>query len=465
MAEVVARRPAAAEAARLAPPHRYWAVVGNGPNRVAAEEVRIKLSELCYKSIACDATEDKKHIDLSSEPLILVCAAGLEGPTAADVAKEISIYRAHKAAAIVIATDGEDRFGEAAAVIPVPWVHPELAFVLSAMAGHLFGYEAALSIDAQARPLREGRAVIEAVVGGEPTPTGSALLEEMGPRLAEATQPFQAGLAAGLYDGHLDASTAVRLTTLLRYATGQLPLEDYELSSGKLGTPAALVDDVIAALTAGIDQLTRPIDAIKHQAKTVTVGISRSEDALLGTPLVSRVLATGARRDHLAYRTLRTLAALDPAVAEVTGYTRYRIEGAPATAATIHVLDRGGSASGLRSRTDNDPTLRGTKRRAADSREVIVAVGRSDGRTVVIVPEIKGSQVTGIDLLHVRLTDRLPPETARQVLSGYGPNRYAAIVDAVTETSPTFDDTLLSTVPVSDLLTQPVYSLADRWRS
>ena len=59
------------------PSKRYWAIVGNGPNKVAAEEVRIKLSELCYKSIACDSTEDKKHIDLSSEPLILVCAAGL----------------------------------------------------------------------------------------------------------------------------------------------------------------------------------------------------------------------------------------------------------------------------------------------------------------------------------------------------------------------------------------------------
>src|SRR5690606_38281537 len=53
MREVLARRPAIAEAARLAPPKRYWAVVGNGPNKVAAEEVRIKLSELCYKSMAC----------------------------------------------------------------------------------------------------------------------------------------------------------------------------------------------------------------------------------------------------------------------------------------------------------------------------------------------------------------------------------------------------------------------------
>ena len=34
-----------------------------------------------------DVTEDKKHIDLSSEPLILVCAAGLRGSTADDVAQ------------------------------------------------------------------------------------------------------------------------------------------------------------------------------------------------------------------------------------------------------------------------------------------------------------------------------------------------------------------------------------------
>ena len=39
----------------VAPSRRYWAIVGNGGNRIAAEEIRIKLSELCYKSIACDA--------------------------------------------------------------------------------------------------------------------------------------------------------------------------------------------------------------------------------------------------------------------------------------------------------------------------------------------------------------------------------------------------------------------------
>ena len=162
LVEVLPRRDVIAEAARrFAPPKRYWAIVGSGPNTVAAEEVRIKLSELCYKSIACDVTEDKKHIDLSSEPLILVCAAGLVGGTADDVAKEVAIYKAHKATPIVVATEGDERFAAAAAVLSVPVVDSALAFVLTAMVGHLFGYEAALAIDASARPLREAREVIE----------------------------------------------------------------------------------------------------------------------------------------------------------------------------------------------------------------------------------------------------------------------------------------------------------------
>src|ERR687892_47067 len=174
MAEVIERRPVIAEAAhRLAPAKRYWAVVGNGVNRIAAAEVRIKLSELCYKSIAADSTEDKKHIDLSAEPLIVVCAAGLQGSTADDVAKEVAIYRAHKASPVVIATDGQARFASALHVLPVPATHPALAFVLSAMAGHLFGYEAALAIDALARPLRAARAAIEAATVGADGATGA----------------------------------------------------------------------------------------------------------------------------------------------------------------------------------------------------------------------------------------------------------------------------------------------------
>src|SRR5207237_713732 len=254
--EVLAARPEIAAAAWAhAPARRHWAVVGNGPNRLAASELRIKLSELAYKSIACDATEDKKHIDLSSEPLILVCAPGLPPAAAADVGKELAIYRAHKAAPVVIATRGTD-WPSALATIEVPPAHPQLAFVLSAMAGHLFGYEAALAIDAQARGLREIRAAVE---------------------------------------------------------------------------------DVAAALTRAIDELPRPVDAIRHQAKTVTVGISRSEEELFRAPLVAAALAAGAPRERLTYRVLRTLGALGPAVEEVVGFTRYRIDAAEGAAPRIFV--------------------------------------------------------------------------------------------------------------------------------
>ena len=61
---------------RLTTTKTYWAAVGSGPNKASADEIRIKLSELCYKTLSSDFIEDKKHIDLSSEPLIIVCAAG-----------------------------------------------------------------------------------------------------------------------------------------------------------------------------------------------------------------------------------------------------------------------------------------------------------------------------------------------------------------------------------------------------
>jgi glucosamine--fructose-6-phosphate aminotransferase (isomerizing) len=95
---------------------------------------------------------------------------------------------------------------------------------------------------------------------------------------------------------------------------------------------------------------------------------------------------------------------------------------------------------------------------------VLVAKGRNDGRTVVIVPEIKDGEPTGLSLLHVRLNDNLSLAALRSVLQGYR-NRYAAIKHAVTETEPVFRDDLLIDVSVLDLMTEPVNLLAEHWRS
>jgi glucosamine--fructose-6-phosphate aminotransferase (isomerizing) len=466
MEATVARRPVIAAAAQqLAPAKRYWAIVGNGTNRVAAEELRIKLSELCYRSIACDATEDKKHIDLSCEPLILVCAAGLSGSTADDVAKEVAIYRAHKASPIVIASDGQARFAAALQVISVPATHPELGFVLTAVAGHLFGYEAALAIDAQARPLREARAAIEEAVGESAATDGDGLLRSLRPAMTASASRFFDGLRSGAYDGNLEASTAVRLASSFRYALGIAPLDAYQAELGRNGTPAVVVEDLTTALTQGIEELTRPVDAIKHQAKTVTVGISRSDETLLQPALVQAVLAAGAPRDRLSYKTLRTLADLDPTVAEVTGWIRYALDGdAEDGDVPVSVVDRGGIALDIPSRTERSGLLRGTKHTVAVERLVFVTRGREDGRTVVIVPETKDDRATGLTLLHVRFPDHLTVASARGALQGYR-NRWSALRDAVLETEPTFREDLLAEVPTADLLVEPIRELADRWRT
>ncbi|MEE2777695.1 MAG: SIS domain-containing protein [Acidobacteriota bacterium] len=467
MIEILGRRDVIGRvAARHGPRRRYWAVVGNGWNRIAAEEIRIKLSELCYKAIACDGTEDKKHIDLSSEPMILVCAPGLTQSTLSDVSKEVAIYNAHKAAPVVVTTEGSGVFDGADDVIEVPACHPHLAFVLATMVGHLFAYEAALAIDSLAVPLRRVRGHIETLVGE--LEAGQDPLERLGPRIAQPADVFSTGLASGEYDGQLEASTAVRLATLLAYARRLLPLESFAAQGEGAATPARVVEELMTALTDGIDELTRPIDAIKHQAKTVTVGISRADEGLFVLPLVQAVLAAGTPQAQITYRDLRALAGLDASVAEVLGHTRYRIElGAGREArqsGSIGVVGTGGIGEQLSSRTDDNPQLLGTKHLVANERILTVARGRSDGRTVILIPEVDGTAVPGLLLLHVRFHDHVPGEVMRAILESYR-NRYTALRDAVTETEPVFRDDVLGVMSVADLLTDPVYDLASRWES
>ena len=452
-------------ARRHAPSRRYWAIVGNGLNLVAAREIRIKLSELCYKSISCDSTEDKKHIDLSSEPLILVCAAGLVGSTADDVAKEIAIYKAHKAVPIVVCGIDDYQYGENPDQIRIPEVHPRLAFILSTMAGHLFGYEAAKAIDAQADPLRESHAAIEGMaIGLSEGQSREDLMEDLHETLSRAGSRFMDDLRSGALDGHLEASTASRLAGLFRYALGEVPFESYQREYGQVGTPGLVLDQLAELLVQAIEQLTRPIDAIKHQAKTVTVGISRTDETLLDTRLTKFVLDSGSPRGRLSYRTLRLLSSLDPAVSKLQGFTRYEIQGLDTENPTIAIVDRGGVSTTIQSRTEDDPVLRGTKHRVSNEREVLITRGARDDRTLIIIPEVKEAETTGLTLLHVELVKNLDVDVLRGVLRGYH-NRYDFIRDAVCETEPQLDEDLLSKMRVVDLLIDPIGLIADKLRS
>ena len=132
--------------------------------------------------------------------------------------------------------------------------------------------------------------------------------------------------------------------------------------------------------------------------------------------------------------------------------------------AAIGIVDRGGLSLEVPSRVERNSQLLGTKRRVAAEREVLVARGRSDGRTLIFVPEVKGGTCTGITLLHVRFHDRLPAAVMRGVLQGYD-RRYDRLVDWVAETEGTFRADRLAELPVADLLIVPLSEIADHWRT
>jgi len=80
-----------------------------------------------------------------------------------------------------------------------------------------------------------------------------------------------------------------------------------------------------------------------------------------------------------------------------------------------------------------------------------------------LIPEVKAGETTGLTLLHLALHERLPADVMRSVLQGYD-RRYDRLVDWVTETEGSFDESLLGELSVQELLIGPISDTADHWR-
>ncbi len=434
-------------AARAATAYRSWGVVGSGLNRVAAAEVRIKLSELCYRTVSTDALEDKKHIDLSAEALIIVCAACTPPPQLRDMAKEIEIFAAHRNAPVVIADVDVDIPWASGHVIRVPRAHPALAWLLSTAVGHLLAYEAARAIDELALPLRLALAGLE-----ERVDAGATRFTD----IAEVTDPveeFLSGVAAGRMRGVLSPEHALALAEVLLLIRGNnlvLPMPP-----DGAGEP---LDHVRDRLTAAVEELTRSIDSVKHQAKTVTVGTSRDDSDLLDNLLITELVKAGGEAGRFTYPVLLALRAYAALVDEVTGAVRYRIDRA-AGPATIQVVAKSGSVAAVASRADQGTTLSGTKRYAVDSRAVRLVRGRRDDKLVLMVPEQIGAHVSGLTLLHVRLVPTAPAAVLAAALDATG-TRLAELTAAVTELDQVFDQAALERMPAETVLIAPIPEVA-----
>jgi glucosamine--fructose-6-phosphate aminotransferase (isomerizing) len=439
----------------------YWAVVGSGPNKTSADEIRIKLSELCYKTISTDYVEDKKHIDLSSEPLIIVCAAGTRPTVIGDIIKDTAIFRAHKALPIVIADEGENRFAPyAEQVFHVPAVGEHLSPIVNTLVGHIWGYYAALAINQGSRFLYHFRNEIGEEVdtclreGGD---LYEIILEKpFREKVAMFYRTFRRKKTERRIPSILGFDVSSDLTLLLKYLSGRLPASDFELDFGVKGTAIHMVNTLFTCLGEAINVMSRPVDAIKHQAKTVTVGTSRITEKMEGL-LFDLLKEHHFKVSQLTPNNVMVLRNLQAIISEVKGLTLYRIGGLsllgePTEETTIKVVKKEGTSEGISSRVEADQRLKGTKRIIVRQGNVYIGKGRKDERSIVFIPVISESPATPntieyLLLLHIGFKETISLPDKVRALGG----KYEHIKNLVQENSIAWKDDLLERVETSFL--------------
>jgi glucosamine--fructose-6-phosphate aminotransferase (isomerizing) len=454
-------------ARQLAVTKTHWAVVGSGPNKVSADEIRIKLSELCYKTISSDVVEDKKHIDLSAEPLIFVCAAGNRDDVVADIVKDTAIFKAHQAVPVVVTTEGEGRFDPYAdVVIRVPEVQERFAPIINTLAGHIWGYYAALAINEESRFLfdfrRQMNDHVAESIDRDMDVYEIVLDERFREKIARFYMAFKERIRQGRYATAMGLNMASDLTLLLKYLAGRLPMSDFEFDFGRKGTAPNMLTTFFECLGEMINTMARPIDAIKHQAKTVTVGTSRIIEKVEGL-LFEGLQLHGFSKSQLTNMNVLVLKRLQEVVGEILGTTLYTIEGLnylgePVEGSTIHVIKKDGTAAALPSRVETDNRLRGTKRIIVKNGNVFIGRGRRDARSILAVPILSaGTKIDHLVLFNVGFKKEVELEKKVVALGG----KYNHIRSIVEETSITWEDAYLDFLEIKDLFGMSAEKIAE----
>ncbi len=392
-----------ASAYNLAVSNNYWATVGSGSNKTSSDEIRIKLSELCYKTISSDFVEDKKHIDLSSEPLIIICAAGTRESVLGDIIKDTAIFHAHKATPIVITTEGEDRFDlYAEDVFKIPETMEHFAPVLNTLVGHIWGYYAALAINEGSRFMYEGRAELKDLLD-EYTSLGHDVYEVLLEKkfretIAQFYNRFSQRRKKGGFPAALGLDNVANITLLLKYLSGRLPVSDFEIDFDSKGTPSNMLNTFFENIGHAINIMARPVDAIKHQAKTVTVGTSRIAEKFEGI-LFDELHRNDTQIAQITNRNVLVIKNIQEIISDIKGGFLYQISGlsmlGDVTRETkVKIINKTGELKDLHSRVEEDPRLKGTKNIIVREGNVYIGKGRKDGKNILVVPILSSNPAT-----------------------------------------------------------------------
>jgi glucosamine--fructose-6-phosphate aminotransferase (isomerizing) len=198
------------------------------------------------------------------------------------------------------------------------------------------------------------------------------------------------------------------------------------------------------------------VDAIRHQAKTVTVGTSRISEKLEGI-LFDTLVKYNIRMFQLTNINIIVLKNLQKIVAGIEGAILYRIGGLnllgePTDEATIEIVKKDGVLEPIPSRVETDPMLKGTKRIIVREGNVYIGIGRKDDRSIIVIPIISASPGTAnlienILLLNISFKENVSLDIKIKALGG----KYERIKNIVQENSVVWEDRHLELVEMKAL--------------
>jgi glutamine---fructose-6-phosphate transaminase (isomerizing) len=246
------------------------------------------------------------------------------------------------------------------------------------------------------------------------------------------------------------------LTLLLKYLSGRLPASDFEIDFGNKGTALNMLNALFTSLGESINDTARPIDAIKHQAKTVTVGTSRISEKVEGL-IFDALVSLGFSPSQLIPSNIVVLKNLQNVVSQINGMILYKIGGLnilgePNEESTIRVVRKMGILQNIPSRVEENIQLSGSKRIVVRQGNVYVGKGLRDDRSIILIPFISESPsapniIEHLLLLNIGIRQDIPLKMKIKALGG----KYEHIKSIVQENSIKWEDRLLEIIKVQNL--------------
>jgi len=352
----------------------------------------------------------------------------------------------------VITNEGETRFDPYADdVFQVPATSEHLAPILNTLVGHIWGYYAALAINEGSRFLHNFREEIKQTIEKQ-VDQGMDVYElvlekSFREKIALFYQTFREKKRQKSFPVAIDMASD--LTLLLKYLSGKLPMPDFELDFGTKGTASNMINIFFEFISESINRMSRPIDAIKHQAKTVTVGTSRIRERIKGL-LFDALADADIDISQIIPKNILVLRNLQEVVSSIEGSILYRISnlnllGELTEETCIEVLEKKGVLKPIPSRVESDTKLKGSKRIIVQKGNVYIGKGRKDNRNILVIPATSPSSdrpniIENILLLNINFRSDVPNDVIVKALGG----KYEHIKNIVMENSVAWTDSHLN---------------------